>query len=37
VRVPQNYSAYIQPGMTVNFSVPQYPGRTFTATLVASA
>jgi RND family efflux transporter MFP subunit len=37
VRVPQNYSAYIQPGMTVNFSVPQYPGRTFPAKLVASA
>ena len=37
VRVPQNYSGYIQPGMTVNFSVPQYPGRVFTATLVASA
>lgn len=37
VRVPQNYSGYIKPGMTVNFSVPQYPGRSFTATLVASA
>jgi RND family efflux transporter MFP subunit len=37
VRVPQNYSGYIKPGMTVDFSVPQYPGRTFTATLVASA
>lgn len=37
VRVPQNYSGYIKPGMTVDFSVPQYPGRSFTATLVASA
>lgn len=37
VRVPQNYASYIQPGMTVNFSVPQHPGRTFTATLAASA
>ena len=37
VRVPQNYAAYIRPGMTVSFSVPQYPGRTFHATLVASA
>ena len=37
VRVPQNYASYIQPGMTVSFSVPQHPGRTFTATLAASA
>jgi len=37
VRVPQNYASYIQPGMTVNFSVPQHPGRTFTANLAASA
>jgi RND family efflux transporter MFP subunit len=37
VRVPQNYSTYIRPGMTINFSVPQHPGRVFTATLAASA
>lgn len=37
VRVPQNYSTYIRDGMTVDFSVPQYPGRIFTANLVASA
>ncbi|MEY4966420.1 MAG: hypothetical protein RL274_2003 [Pseudomonadota bacterium] len=37
VRVPQNYSAHIRPGMTVSFSVPQHPGRVFTATLAASA
>jgi RND family efflux transporter MFP subunit len=37
VRVPQNYASYIHPGMTVDFTVPQYPGRTFTATLVANA
>jgi RND family efflux transporter MFP subunit len=37
VRVPQNYASYIRPGMNVSFSVPQYPGRTFQATLVASA
>lgn len=37
VRVPQNYASYIHPGMTVDFTVPQHPGRTFTATLVASA
>ena len=37
VRVPQNYSAGIQPGMTADFTVPEYPGRTFTAKLAASA
>ena len=37
VRVPQNYASYIRPDMTVSFTVPQYPGRTFHATLVASA
>ncbi len=37
VRAPQNYSAGIQPGMTANFTVPEYPGRTFTAQLAASA
>ena len=37
VRVPQNYASYIRPGMTVSFTVPQYPGRIFHATLVASA
>jgi len=37
VRVPQNYAAYIQDGMIVNFTVPQFPGRVFPATLVASA
>ncbi|MEO8300660.1 MAG: efflux RND transporter periplasmic adaptor subunit [Rhizomicrobium sp.] len=37
VRVPQNYAPHIRPNMTVSFAVPQYPGRTFQATLVASA
>ena len=37
VRVPQNYASYIRPGMEVTFSVPQYPGKVFHATLVASA
>jgi RND family efflux transporter MFP subunit len=37
VRVPQNYASYIRPGMTVSFTVPQHPGRTFEASLVASA
>ena len=29
--------AGIKPGMTVDFNVPEYPGKTFTATLAASA
>ena len=37
VRVPQNYAPYIRPGMTISFTVPQYPGRIFNASLVASA
>ena len=37
VRVPQNYSAAIQPGMTAQLSVPEYPGRKFEATLVGSS
>lgn len=37
VRVPQNYAPYIRPDMTVSFTVPQYPGRAFNASLVASA
>ncbi|MDR3507651.1 MAG: efflux RND transporter periplasmic adaptor subunit [Caulobacteraceae bacterium] len=37
VRVPQSYSADIKPGMTASFTVPQYPGRTFTAALATTA
>ncbi|MEA2875969.1 MAG: rane fusion protein multidrug efflux system, partial [Hyphomicrobiales bacterium] len=37
VRTPQNYSAGVQPGMTATFTVPEYPGRSFTAKLAASA
>jgi len=37
VRVPQNYAPYIRDGMTVNFTVPQFAGKTFHAALVASA
>jgi RND family efflux transporter MFP subunit len=37
VRVPQSYSADITPGMTASFMVPEYPGRSFVATLAASA
>jgi RND family efflux transporter MFP subunit len=37
VHVPQNYSGLLRPGMTATFSVPEYPGRVFTATMSASA
>jgi len=37
VNVPQAYSAEIKPGTQAAFTVPEYPGQTFTATLMASA
>ena len=37
VQVPQNYSADIKPGMTASFTVPEYPGRSFVASLSANA
>jgi RND family efflux transporter MFP subunit len=37
VRVPQTYSAEIAPGAKASFSVPEYPGRSFTATVQASS
>jgi RND family efflux transporter MFP subunit len=37
VRVPQSYSAGVKPGMTASFTVPEYPGRTFTANLATTA
>jgi RND family efflux transporter MFP subunit len=37
VQVPQSYSNLINPGMSASFTVPELPGRTFTAQLVASA
>jgi RND family efflux transporter MFP subunit len=37
VRVPQNYSAQIKPGLVATFTVPQYPGRIFTATLATTS
>jgi len=37
VSIPQNESALVQPGMTAKFTVPQYPGRTFTAMLATTA
>jgi RND family efflux transporter MFP subunit len=37
VNVPENYAAAIRPGLKARFAVPQAPGRTFVADLVASA
>lgn len=37
VRVPQNYSALVKPGLVATFTVPQFPGRIFTATLATTA
>jgi RND family efflux transporter MFP subunit len=37
VNVPQDYSAQVHPGLQATFTVPEYPGQDFTATLVASA
>ncbi|EIZ78989.1 efflux rnd mfp subunit [Novosphingobium sp. Rr 2-17] len=37
VQVPQAYSADVQPGMTANIAVPEFPDRDFTATLVRSS
>ncbi|HLZ74908.1 efflux RND transporter periplasmic adaptor subunit [Phenylobacterium sp.] len=37
VRAPESYSAAIQPGMTATFTVPEYPGLSFTAKLATSA
>jgi multidrug efflux pump subunit AcrA (membrane-fusion protein) len=37
VRLPQNYASDVRPGMTVTFTVPQFPNRVFHATLVANA
>ncbi len=37
VRMPQNYSFLVRPGMHATFTVPEYPDRVFTATLAANA
>ncbi|WP_213980439.1 efflux RND transporter periplasmic adaptor subunit [Sphingomonas sp. dw_22] len=37
VRVPQAYSGQIHPGMQVGLTLPEYAGRTFTATLTRTA
>lgn len=37
VRVPQTYAGILHEGMTAEFSVPEYPGKVFTARLAANA
>ena len=37
VRVPQSYSAQVRPGMHVTLSLPEFPGRTFDATMIRSS
>jgi RND family efflux transporter MFP subunit len=37
VHVPQSYIAAIQPGLTAAVTVPEYPNRTFTATIASTA
>ena len=37
VRIPQLYSAQVLPGMEVTLSLPEFPGRTFAATVTRSA
>jgi RND family efflux transporter MFP subunit len=37
VRVPQNYSTEVKPGMIASFTVPQAPGTSFAAKVVATA
>jgi RND family efflux transporter MFP subunit len=37
VRVPQGYSAAVKPGTMATLSLPEYPGRTFNATMTSSA
>ncbi|SEJ28262.1 RND family efflux transporter, MFP subunit [Sphingobium sp. AP50] len=37
VRVPQGYSAAVKPGNSATLTLPEYPGRNFTATMTSSA
>ena len=37
VRVPQSYSARIKPGAAATLTVPEFPGKTFKATLTSTA
>ena len=37
VNVPQNFTAVLRPGLTAKLTLPDYPGRTFPATVVATS
>ena len=37
VQVPQAFSAALRPGLKADFEMPQYPGRTFEATLITTS
>lgn len=37
VNVPQQYSAGIKPGLTATLSLPEYPGKTFTAAVTGAS
>jgi len=37
VSVPQDYAAFLRPGLTATLSLPQFPGRTFPARFLATA
>jgi membrane fusion protein (multidrug efflux system) len=37
VAVPQDYAAMLKPGLDATFTLPQYPGRKFKATLLTTA
>ncbi|MGY2200609.1 efflux RND transporter periplasmic adaptor subunit [Pseudomonas gingeri] len=37
VPIPQNYASVIRPGLQVRLSVPEHPGKTFTARLVGNS
>lgn len=37
VKVPQSYSGQVHPGMQVALTLPEYPGRSFAATMTRSA
>ena len=37
VRVPQNYSAQVKPGMAITMTLPEYPGRSFAGRLTRTS
>lgn len=37
VQVPQSFAAQLRPGLKASFDLPQYPGRSFTATLATTS